>query len=137
MYTDLHFKSFDSREAAEQSVKASESIDPRESTSSTLNNPPIRIASSTYKPTLISKRKTAKDSDHDHGSSGAMQESINSFADIQSQQLKEKLIRGQKFKKSLIRIQQEEQAMSALMEFYTQTVEIGTGEWFRITRTES
>jgi len=47
------------------------------------------------------------------------------------------MIRGQKFKKSLIRIQQEEQAMSALMEFYTQTVEIGTGEWFRITRTES
>lgn len=46
------------------------------------------------------------------------------------------MIRGQKFKKSLIRIQQEEQAMAALMEFYTQTVDIGTGEWFRIARTE-
>jgi hypothetical protein len=133
----LHFQSFDSREAAEQSVKATESIDPRDSTSSTLSNPPIRIASSTYKPTLISKRKTAKDSDHGQGSSGATQESVDSFADIQSQQLKEKMIRGQKFKKSLIRIQQEEQAIAALMEFYTQTVEIGTGEWFRITRTES
>jgi hypothetical protein len=26
--------------------------------------------------------------------------------------------------------------MVALMEFYTQTVEVGTGEWFRITRAE-
>ncbi|KAG2186942.1 hypothetical protein INT44_003170 [Umbelopsis vinacea] len=130
-------KIFDSREAAEQSVKAIESIDPRESISSTLSNPTIRIASNTYKPTLISKRKSAKDLDHGQGSSGATHESVNSFADIQSQQLKEKLIRGQKFKKSLLRIQQEEQAIAALMEFYTQTVDIGTGEWFRITRTES
>ncbi|KAH8549983.1 hypothetical protein BGW37DRAFT_413312, partial [Umbelopsis sp. PMI_123] len=90
---------------------------------------PIRIASNTYKPTLISKRKTGKGADHSLGSNGAAQDSVNSFAAIQSQQLKEKMIRGKKFKKSLIRIQQEEQAITALMEFYTQTVELGTGEW--------
>jgi hypothetical protein len=110
-----------------------------EPSSSTPGNPainPMRKASSTYKPTMISRRQKDKNANNlsENSSDGS---AIRSFADIQNQQLKESMVRGKKFKKSLIRIQQEEQAIEALMEFYTQTIEIGTGEWFRIARAET
>ncbi|KAG2178097.1 hypothetical protein INT43_003350 [Umbelopsis isabellina] len=129
-------KFFESREAAEQSLRSSSAMEPSSSTSSNATINPMRKASTTYKPTMISRRQkdiTANAASEESSDGSA----IRSFADIQNQQLKESMVRGKKFKKSLIRIQQEEQAIEALMEFYTQTIDIGTGEWFRIARAET
>lgn len=58
---------------------------------------------------------------------------VRSFQDIQRQQeLEDQWIKGKKTKKSLIRIQIEEKAIEALREFYVQTVDPSTGEWFEI-----
>ncbi|OZJ04633.1 hypothetical protein BZG36_02028 [Bifiguratus adelaidae] len=58
----------------------------------------------------------------------------SSFAFIQEQQLQERSKRAGKPKKSLVRIQVEEQAIEGLREFHLQTAEIGAGEWFTIER---
>ncbi|RUS25383.1 LOW QUALITY PROTEIN: hypothetical protein BC938DRAFT_472250, partial [Jimgerdemannia flammicorona] len=59
----------------------------------------------------------------------------SSFASIQKQQQYERnVLRGRVLKKSLLRIQTEERAVEALKEFYVQTAEVGSGEWFTIER---
>ncbi|KAJ8330053.1 hypothetical protein QVD99_003207 [Batrachochytrium dendrobatidis] len=59
---------------------------------------------------------------------------VQSFADIQNEQVVEAQTLARTLQKSLLRIQMEEEAVRALTEYYTMTQANGTGEWFHIRR---
>ncbi|KAF7722410.1 hypothetical protein EC973_003149 [Apophysomyces ossiformis] len=62
---------------------------------------------------------------------------VQSFHSIQQQQeIEDNWIKGKRHKKSLVQIQTEEKAIEGLSEYYLQTIETGSGEWFEIIRKE-
>ncbi|KAI9244008.1 hypothetical protein BDA99DRAFT_472813 [Phascolomyces articulosus] len=62
----------------------------------------------------------------------------HSFQAIQKQQEQEDLwIKGKQARKNLIQIQAEEQAMDGLQQFYVQTLDAKSGDWFEVNRLET
>nr|AET35421.1 ArbB [Syzygites megalocarpus] len=59
---------------------------------------------------------------------------IQSFKTIQSQQFEDYKLKTTKTKKNILRIQKEEQAIEELKQYYIQTLNIMSGEWFEIQR---
>ncbi|KAL0087572.1 hypothetical protein J3Q64DRAFT_1453039 [Phycomyces blakesleeanus] len=57
-----------------------------------------------------------------------------SFEKILRQQALDKMRKDRRPKKSLVRIQTEERAVEGLREFYVQTIEVESGEWFEVNR---
>ena len=62
----------------------------------------------------------------------------HSFQAIQKQQEQEDLwIKGKQARKNLIQIQAEEKAMDGLQQFYIQTLDAKSGDWFEVNRLET
>ena len=62
----------------------------------------------------------------------------HSFQAIQKQQEQEDLwIKGKQARKNLIQIQTEEKAMDGLQQFYIQTLDAKSGDWFEVNRLET
>ncbi|KAI9496700.1 hypothetical protein BDB00DRAFT_952741 [Zychaea mexicana] len=66
------------------------------------------------------------------------QQFARSFQSIQKQQEQEDLwIKGKQARKNLTRIQAEERAVDGLQQFYIQTLDAKSGEWFEVNRLET
>ncbi|KAG0178136.1 hypothetical protein DFQ29_003864 [Apophysomyces sp. BC1021] len=96
---------------------------------------PLRSIGSTFAMTPI--RRSSK-----YGMTGAAATSpkgskVQSFQTIQQQQeFEDNWIKGKRHKKNLVQIQTEEKAIEGLSEYYLQTIETGSGEWFEVGRIE-
>ncbi|KAI8391271.1 uncharacterized protein BYT42DRAFT_188138 [Radiomyces spectabilis] len=55
---------------------------------------------------------------------------------IQQQKIEDDWIKGRRPRKSLVQIQTEERAKQGLYEFYVQTIELKSGEWFEISHSD-
>jgi hypothetical protein len=65
-------------------------------------------------------------------------EGQSSFETIQKQQeLEDKWLKGNRPKKNILRIQQEEQAVKDLVQHYIQTLDVMTGEWINVHRVDA
>lgn len=57
-----------------------------------------------------------------------------SFHTIQQQQEQDNWRKDYKPKKNILKIQKEEQAMEAIAQYYVQTLDIMSGEWYEVHR---